>query len=141
MGAIAPIDFQKCLFAPINFKENPYCDHHFWQLMGANILFIIHLHPSIKNPKEGPALAMVDVIIGELLLTLLSWLILLNKRDLYTVEVCLPKKNEKHVCFDKIQLRNSDYIRLRFYEVNLWVFLIAYHRLNIQLRSWPLLSK
>ena len=22
--------------------------------MGANILFITHLHPSIENPKEGP---------------------------------------------------------------------------------------
>ena len=54
MGAIAPIDFQKCLFAPIDFEENPYCDHHFCQLIGANILFITHLHPLIKNPKEGP---------------------------------------------------------------------------------------
>ena len=33
------------------------------------------------------------------------------------------------------------YIRLPFYEANLWVFPIAYHRLNMQLRSWPLLSK
>ena len=31
--------------------------------------------------------------------------------------------------------------RLRFYEVNLWVFMTAYHGLNIQLHSWPLLSK
>ena len=29
----------------------------------------------------------------------------------------------------------------RFYEVNLWVFTIAYHRMNIQLCYWPLFSK
>ena len=28
----------------------------------------------------------------------------------------------------KVQLRTSDYIRLQFYEVNLWVFPIAYHQ-------------
>ena len=30
---------------------------------------------------------------------------------------------------------------MRFYEVNLWVFKIAYHWLNIQLHSWHLLFK
>ena len=41
----------------------------------------------------------------------------------------------------QIQLRANAYIRLPFYEANLWVFPIAYHRLNMQLRSLPLLSK
>ena len=54
MGAIAPIDFEKCLFAPIDFDKKAYCNHHFLSLMGANLLFITSLHPSIKNPKEGP---------------------------------------------------------------------------------------
>ena len=54
MGAIAPIDFEKCLFAPIDFDKKAYCDHHFLSLMGANLLFITSLHPSIKDPKEGP---------------------------------------------------------------------------------------
>ena len=34
-----------------------------------------------------------------------------------------------------IQLSALDYTRLPFYEVNLWVFPIAYHRLDIQLHS------
>ena len=34
-----------------------------------------------------------------------------------------------------------DYTRLQLYEVNLWVFPIAYYRLNIKLCSWNLLSK
>ena len=37
-------------------------------------------------------------------------------------------------------LWNKDTHCLRFYEVNLWVFSIAYHRLNIQLCSCSLLS-
>ena len=55
MGAIAPINFEKCLFATIDFDTKAYCNHHFLSLMGANLLFITSLHPSIKNPKEGPA--------------------------------------------------------------------------------------
>ena len=31
--------------------------------------------------------------------------------------------------------------RLRFYEVNLWAFTIAYHRLNIQQYSWSRVSE
>jgi len=56
MGAIAPINFEKCLFAPIIFDKKAYCNHHFLSLMGANLLFITSLHPLIKNPKEGPGL-------------------------------------------------------------------------------------
>ena len=52
MGAIAPIDFEKCLLAPIDFDKKAYCNHHLLSLMGANLLFIASLHPSIKNPKE-----------------------------------------------------------------------------------------
>ena len=54
MGAIAPINFEKCLFAPIEFDKKDYCNHHYLSLMGANLLFITSLHPSIENPKEGP---------------------------------------------------------------------------------------
>ena len=54
MGAIAPIDVEKCLFAPIDFDKKAYCNHHLLSLMGENLLFITSLHPSIKNPKEGP---------------------------------------------------------------------------------------
>ena len=35
----------------------------------------------------------------------------------------------------------APYISIACTWVNLWVFTIAYHRLNIQLPSWPLLSK
>ena len=54
MGANAPIDFEKCLFAPIDFEAKAYCSHHFSQLMGAIFLLITSLPPLIKNPKEGP---------------------------------------------------------------------------------------
>ena len=48
--------------------------------------------------------------------------------------LCNKKKKNVKYC-EIIQLKTSDYIRLQFYEVNLWVFAIAYHRLNIQLRG------
>ena len=42
-----------------------------------------------------------------------------------------------------INIRSWDFenSQMMIYEVNLWVFMIAYHRLNIRLCSWPLLSK
>ena len=46
-----------------------------------------------------------------------------------------------NVCPSIIQWRTSDYKHFVFFDVNLGVFMIAYHRLKMQLHSWHSLTK
>ena len=62
----------------------------------------------------------------------------LNEDDSFNLieDVLIDDIKEVH-----IQSVSSAYIRFQFYEVNLWIKTIAYHRLDIELCSSPLLSK
>ena len=54
MGATAPIDFEKCLIAPIDFDKKPYSIHRFRQFPCEIEGYIETLHTSIQIPKDEP---------------------------------------------------------------------------------------
>ena len=59
-------------------------------------------------------------------------------RILLHFQFCILMLNRLSSSVTSLHSLNWRYTLLRFNEVNLWVFTIAFHRLNIQLRSWTL---